>query len=269
MLILSSYCENPGQIKLTFSGEISICDKFGRTEYYLAMQAFFFVGINSHCSKPCSCLDKNSRITLLFCSILFVSKQSLVLILISITMQFSQSTILSIATLMAVISAENVLVALNSDIKSNVQQYLSYVQENTQANVAPLLSLYQQAQTYTDESYTTLVNSDELASISSFAQELPWYSSRILPELQVSETTTQETASETTTQESSPSETSSVVPTTSSEHTSSEHTSSEHTSSEHTSSEEHSSTKTVSSTAGAALIAPGVGLLALGAIALL
>lgn len=184
-------------------------------------------------------------------------------------MQFSQSTILSIATLMAVISAENVLVALNSDIKSNVQQYLSYVQENTQANVAPLLSLYQQAQTYTDESYTTLVNSDELASISSFAQELPWYSSRILPELQVSETTTQETASETTTQESSPSETSSVVPTTSSEHTSSEHTSSEHTSSEHTSSEEHSSTKTVSSTAGAALIAPGVGLLALGAIALL
>lgn len=204
-------------------------------------------------------------------------------------MQLSSSVILSIASLMAAVSAENVLVALNSDIGANVNQYLSYVQQNTAADVAPLLALYQQAQTYTDDSYTTLVDASQLASISAFAEQLPWYSSRILPELAVSasatatsgetsatETSATETsASETSASKSSESSEASSVKSKSSAPVSSAKTSSVPiTSVEHTSSATHSTSASASkstsvSTAGAALVAPGVGLLALGAIALL
>lgn len=105
-------------------------------------------------------------------------------------MQLSQSALLSVASLIALSKAEDLLVALNSDIKSNMNQYLSYVSDHSTADYLPLLTLYQEAQTYTDDSYTTLVGSDELVSISSFATELPWYSSRIAPELDDSAATT-------------------------------------------------------------------------------
>jgi hypothetical protein len=198
-------------------------------------------------------------------------------------MQLSQEVIISIAALMATVSAENILVALNSDIGSNVQQYLSFVQANTGANVAPLLSLYQQAQTYTDNSYTTLVNEQELASISAFATNLPWYSSRLLPELAASATVASETASSVIASKESSissvlsSEKPSISSALSSAHSSftSAHssivptTSHEISHSSKTESASKTETKSSVSTAGAAYVAPGVGLLALGAIALL
>lgn len=211
-------------------------------------------------------------------------------------MQYSQSIIISIASLMASVSAENLLVALNSDIQQNVNQYLSFVQANTQANVAPLLSLYQAAQTYTDESYTTLVDSAELSSISAFATQLPWFSSRIEPELDAAATTTTSTtqdstssssadpetssavametssvASESVTSSSSSSESSSSTEITSSKITSVTHSASPSKTTTGSASGTSSTSETSVSTAGADYLAPGAGVaaLALGVIALL
>ncbi|GAV30305.1 hypothetical protein PMKS-003815 [Pichia membranifaciens] len=215
-------------------------------------------------------------------------------------MQLSHSVLISVASLIASTQAEELLVALNSDIQSNVNQYLSFVQEHTTANVGPLLSLYQQAQTYTDDSYTTLVDSSELASISSFATQLPWYSSRIAPELAADASTAPASNSARTSAAPSSGASSSVAPSSSAPASStaasstaasshaghSSHTakssgaakasdsasaSASASASEESSSSSSSSTST--STAGAvanAYAAPGAGLaLALGAIALL
>lgn len=105
-------------------------------------------------------------------------------------MQLSQTSLFAIAAFLSSISAENLLVAVNSDIAANLADYLSYKQEHSTLDYAPLLSLYEEGQTYTDDSYTTLVDSAEMASLSAFATALPWYSSRILPELDASVSST-------------------------------------------------------------------------------
>lgn len=91
-------------------------------------------------------------------------------------MQFS---IASIAAIVAIAQAENVAVLLNNDIKEHLSDYLSVVQELTDDSASGLLSLYAAGQTYTDDSYTTLVDSDEYASLSAFASQLPWYGERL------------------------------------------------------------------------------------------
>ncbi|ODQ45060.1 hypothetical protein PICMEDRAFT_165299 [Pichia membranifaciens NRRL Y-2026] len=203
-------------------------------------------------------------------------------------MQLSHSVLISVAALVASTQAEDLLVALNSDIQSNPNQYLSFVQEHTTANVGPLLSLYQQAQTYTDDSYTTLVDSSELASISSFATELPWYSSRIAPELGADATTTDASGSARSSAAPRSSEARSSEARSShaaSSHAASSHDASSHAASSHAAASSDSASASASqsapvssiasssSTAGAvanAYAAPGAGLaFALGVMALL
>lgn len=207
------------------------------------------------------------------------------------------SAVLSLAAFIAGISAENILVVLNSDINANLNDYLGYVQQNTEADIGPLLSIYRQAQTYTDEAYTTLVDAQEYAAISSFAEQLPWYSSRIESNLDVASvapSTTEESAAPSTsapiTSSAAPSsEEESVAPSTthsashSASHTGS-HSEESHTGSHsgthtgshsgthtgtHSGTHSASATTSASATNAAAYLAPGAGLLALGAFALL
>lgn len=103
-------------------------------------------------------------------------------------MQLSQASLFAAAAFLSSVSAENLLVVVNSDIGANLADYLSYRQAHTTEDYGPLLSLYEEGQTYTDDSYTTLVGSAEMSSLSAFATALPWYSSRILPQLDASVT---------------------------------------------------------------------------------
>ena len=82
-------------------------------------------------------------------------------------------------------NAEDLVVAMFNDIHSNLGQYASLASTESSA-MAQFIPLYAQAQTYTDESYTTLVNSALYQSISEFVTALPWYSSRIEPQLAAS-----------------------------------------------------------------------------------
>ncbi|TID20384.1 hypothetical protein CANINC_003629 [Pichia inconspicua] len=178
------------------------------------------------------------------------------------------SAVLSLAAFIAGISAENILVVLNSDINANLNDYLGYVQQNTEADIGPLLSIYRQAQTYTDEAYTTLVDAQEYAAISSFAEQLPWYSSRIESNLDVASvapSTTEESVAPSTTHSASHSE-ESHTGSHSDTHTGSH--SGTHTGT-HSGTHSASATTSASATNAAAYLAPGAGLLALGAFALL
>lgn len=193
-------------------------------------------------------------------------------------MQFSNSAIISIASLLASVSAENIIVALNSDVAGNVNDYLQYVQQNTEVNAAPLLSLYQQAQTYTDDSYTTLITGEELSSLSAFVTQLPWYSSRIEPNVDDASATSSEEASSapsatssvapSTTASVAPSTSSSVAPSTSSSSPVETSSTPAEISTSTNGNATESSTQSVSSAGAANLLAPGFAL-ALGAIALL
>ncbi|EIF45508.1 tir1p [Brettanomyces bruxellensis AWRI1499] len=91
-------------------------------------------------------------------------------------------TLLSVAAIVASANAENLIVAMFNDIHSNLDQYASLASTQSSA-IAQFIPLYAEAQTYTDDSYTTLVNSALYESISEFVTALPWYSSRIEPEL--------------------------------------------------------------------------------------
>ncbi|GMM31793.1 hypothetical protein DAMA08_045380 [Martiniozyma asiatica (nom. inval.)] len=118
-------------------------------------------------------------------------------------MQFSTASLLSLVSVLAAANAENIAVALFNDINSNFNEYLSYIQAQTDADVTGLLGLYAEAQTYTDDSYTTLVDEAQLATISAFATGLPWYSSRIETALEAGATTAVASSTETAASSSS------------------------------------------------------------------
>lgn len=66
--------------------------------------------------------------------------------------------------------------ALVSDYKANPKQYINFIQtaENVPAEVTHLAI---QAATYTDDSYTTLLNTLDVTSLENYASSaLPWYS---------------------------------------------------------------------------------------------
>ncbi|VEU19272.1 DEKNAAC100889 [Brettanomyces naardenensis] len=94
----------------------------------------------------------------------------------------STSSILAVASVVAAANAEDIVQAVFDDINANLNEYLPLVAASS-AQLAPLLSLYFEAKTYTDDSYTTLVSPELEGEISAFATGLSWYSSRILPEL--------------------------------------------------------------------------------------
>lgn len=91
-----------------------------------------------------------------------------------------QVKLLVLASLTSTIVAQEAaaLTGLYGDISGHISEYLSYVQDG---NSLPngLLNLYQEVQTYTDDSYTTLLSSVDFGQISSFVTGLPWYSSRL------------------------------------------------------------------------------------------
>lgn len=126
-----------------------------------------------------------------------------------------QFTIASIAALVAIAQAENIAVVLNNDIKSHLNDYMSVVQAQSGDAAEGLLSLYAAGQTYTDDSYTTLVASAEYASLSAFASQLPWYSERLESQLTAgAEAVVSSSSSEAASSTSSAAESSSSVATT-------------------------------------------------------
>lgn len=189
-------------------------------------------------------------------------------------MKFSNSVIISLATLLASVQAEDLIVALKEDIDANIQQYLSYIATLTNAEVSDMLSLYRAAQTYTDDSYTTLVDSAERAAISNFVTGLPWYSSRIAGNLDIPEETSSSNGGGAT---SSPVVTSteaesSSAPSTEAESSEAESTTVTSTEAESTSEKPETSSSITEYTGGAdmAVVVPGAGFaLVLGAVALL
>lgn len=104
----------------------------------------------------------------------------------------------AILTLLPVILAESLtpeeaigMEVLLEDIKSYRSEYQSFLAElaGTSSKNFPtkLIQLYTAMTTYTDDSYTTMfseVDQAEMTTMEGLMQELPWYSSRLLPEIE-------------------------------------------------------------------------------------
>lgn len=76
--------------------------------------------------------------------------------------------------------ADSFLTKLVSDVKANPKDYLNYIQTASVSIPEELTPLALQVRTYTDDSYTTLVDSQQESELLSFVTGLPWYSSRLM-----------------------------------------------------------------------------------------
>lgn len=99
--------------------------------------------------------------------------------------------------LVSCVAADDFLTKLVLDIKANPKDYLNYVQTATASIPDDLTPLALQVRTYTDDSYTTLVDSGEKSQLLAFMTGLPWYSSRILGETGADDTAAETSASAT------------------------------------------------------------------------
>lgn len=70
---------------------------------------------------------------------------------------------------------------LVDDAKDNLQDYMKFVKTATESIPADFTSLAKQVQTYQDDSYTTLIDKENInvSQLQSFATGLPWYKERI------------------------------------------------------------------------------------------
>lgn len=87
-----------------------------------------------------------------------------------------------ILTSVGLIYCDNADVAtvIFSDAESNLNDYMSFVQNNpTFSFPTELISYFTAITTYTDDSYTTILSNFPGSQIASLAKELPWYSSRL------------------------------------------------------------------------------------------
>ncbi|GME74596.1 unnamed protein product [Ambrosiozyma monospora] len=97
--------------------------------------------------------------------------------------------LLTSATTQAALSSEEAgaLNILFQDINENRDEYQSYIVANTEvAFPTTLVQIYTAMTTYTDDSYTTLfadLPDDQVTSIEQLVTALPWYSTRLLPEI--------------------------------------------------------------------------------------
>lgn len=100
------------------------------------------------------------------------------------------------------------ITAFVADLKGNINDYLGLIASGS--SIPPvLLSLYQEISSYTDDSYTTLIESDfPITALQGFVTGLPWYETRLSAELAAVATAAAETSS-------SAAESSSAAPTTS------------------------------------------------------
>lgn len=74
--------------------------------------------------------------------------------------------------------------ALLADAEDNRNDYIGLLFNPSVQIPSTLLGIYNEAMTYTDDSYTSLINSDfPFSELSTFATGLPWYSTRLSAEL--------------------------------------------------------------------------------------
>lgn len=77
--------------------------------------------------------------------------------------------------LVASASADDILTRLVLDFKANPKDYLNYINTATASIPEDLTSLALQVRTYTDDSYTTLLDSKQIGQVLSFISDLPWH----------------------------------------------------------------------------------------------
>ena len=137
-----------------------------------------------------------------------------------------------------------------NDVKSNLQEYISLAEDSSSgfslsSLPSGVLDIGLALASATDDSYTTLYSEVDFAAVSKMLTMVPWYSSRLLPELESLLGTSTTAASST---EASSAATSSAVASSSEASSSAATSSAVASSSEATSSTVASSTKTASST---------------------
>ncbi|QLQ81627.1 hypothetical protein HG537_0F03880 [Torulaspora globosa] len=75
--------------------------------------------------------------------------------------------------------------AILSDVNNHLSDYISLAVNNPSFTVpSGVLDVYTQMTTYTDDTYTTLFSELDFNSINAVMTALPWYSSRLEPEIQ-------------------------------------------------------------------------------------
>ena len=102
-----------------------------------------------------------------------------------------------IAALLAVAAASTQLVsaevgqyeivefdAILADVKANLEQYMSLAMNNPDFTLpSGVLDVYQHMTTATDDSYTSYFTEMDFAQITTAMVQVPWYSSRLEPEI--------------------------------------------------------------------------------------
>ncbi|ODV74740.1 SRP1/TIP1 family protein CYBJADRAFT_161237 [Cyberlindnera jadinii NRRL Y-1542] len=88
---------------------------------------------------------------------------------------------LILALLPVALAQDDTAEQLNAIVSDLAQHSSEYLQQVASGNIPPaeLLSLAQQVQTYTDDSYTTLYSEVDMGEVTSYVTGLPWYSSRL------------------------------------------------------------------------------------------
>ncbi|QLL34016.1 hypothetical protein HG536_0F03410 [Torulaspora globosa] len=75
--------------------------------------------------------------------------------------------------------------AILSDVNNHLSDYISLAVNDPSFTVpSGVLDVYTQMTTYTDDAYTTLFSQLDFSSINAVMTALPWYSSRLEPEIQ-------------------------------------------------------------------------------------
>ncbi|KAJ1546973.1 putative GPI-anchored mannoprotein [Saccharomyces cerevisiae] len=166
-----------------------------------------------------------------------------------------------------------------NDVKSNLQEYISLAEDSSSgfslsSLPSGVLDIGLALATATDDSYTTLYSEVDFAAVSKMLTMVPWYSSRLLPELEslLGTSTTAASSTEASSAATSSAVASSSEATSSAVASSSEASSSAATSSAVASSSEATATSTVSEQtengAAKAVIGMGAGVMAAAAMLL-
>ncbi|CAI4064836.1 hypothetical protein SKDZ_09G1510 [Saccharomyces kudriavzevii ZP591] len=74
--------------------------------------------------------------------------------------------------------------AILADVKANLEQYMSLAMDNPNFSLpSGVLDVYQHMTTATDDSYTSYFTEMDFAQITTAMVQVPWYSSRLVPEI--------------------------------------------------------------------------------------
>lgn len=81
----------------------------------------------------------------------------------------------ALLALAATAYADNLAAAIKSDVDSNLSEYISALESQTGDASRGLLSMYSIIRTYSDDSYTTVLDAKDFSSLSTYVTHLPWY----------------------------------------------------------------------------------------------